>query len=113
MALLASMPVFAHHSFAMFDMSKDVTLEGTVRNFDWTNPHIWIDIVVIDKDTGQSVNWSIEGSAPTVLRGYGWRQDSVKYGDKVSLVIHPLKTGTNGGTLAKIVVNGKALANKG
>jgi hypothetical protein len=112
MALLASLPSSAHHSYAMFDMKKDVALEGTVKQFQWTNPHIWIDIVVIDKATGQSVNWSVEGSAPTVLRGYGWRADTVKAGDKVSLVIHPLKTGKNGGTLAKISVNGKEVSTK-
>ncbi len=111
-ALLAPVLLFAHHSYAMFQMQKDVTVEGTVHEFQWTNPHIWIDIVVIDKDTGQSAKWSIEGSAPTVLRGYGWRQDSIKPGDKVTLVIHPLKNGNNGGTLAKIAVNGKDLPTK-
>jgi hypothetical protein len=112
LALFASVPAFAHHSYAMFEMQKDVTVEGTVQQFQWTNPHIWIDIVATDKNTGQAVKWSIEGSAPTVLRGYGWKQDSVKAGDKVTLVIHPLKSGNNGGTLAKIAVNGKDLPTK-
>jgi hypothetical protein len=112
MLALWSAPVLAHHSYAMFEMKKDVELEGTVKNFQWTNPHIWIDIVVTNKATGKPENWSIEGSAPTVLKGYGWRQDSVKEGDKVNLVIHPLRTGGNGGTLAKIIVNGKEISTK-
>lgn len=101
------MPAVAHHSYAMFDMTREISLEGTVRNFQWTNPHIWIDIVVMDK--GQPVNWSIEGKGPVQLVGDGWRRDSIRPGDKVSMVIHPLKQGTNGGSLLKILVNGKAI----
>jgi hypothetical protein len=89
-ALFAAMPAFPHHSYSMFDMKKEVTLEGTVRNFQWTNPHIWIDLVVIDKATGQPVNWSVEGSGPTLLAREGWRRDTIKPGDKVILVTHPL-----------------------
>jgi hypothetical protein len=107
MALYAAMPAFAHHSYAMFDMKQEIALEGTVRNFQWTNPHIWIDIVVMDKKTGKPVNWSIEGKGPVQLGG--WRRDSIKAGDKVSMLIHPLKQGTQGGSLAKILVNGKEL----
>jgi hypothetical protein len=113
MALFATMPVLAHHSYAMFDLSKEVTLEGTVRAFQWTNPHIWIDIVVIDKNTGEPVNWSIEGKGPVELVRDGWRHDAIKAGDKVTLVIHPLKQSTNGGSLMKAVVNGKAMAIEG
>ncbi len=106
-ALFVAMPAVAHHSYAMFDMTREISLEGTVRNFQWTNPHIWIDIVVMDK--GQPVNWSIEGKGPVQLVGDGWRRDSIRPGDKVSMVIHPLKQGTNGGSLLKILVNGKAI----
>lgn len=108
-ALFAATPVLAHHSYAMFDMTREVTLEGTVRVFQWTNPHIWIDIVVIDKTTGKPVNWSIEGKGPVQLVEDGWRRDSIKQGDKVTLVIHPLKKGSNGGSLLKATVNGKAI----
>ena len=108
-ALFASAPVIAHHSYAMFDMKKEITLEGTVVNFQWTNPHIWIDMVVIDKKTGKPANWSIEGSGPTLLAREGWRRDTIKPGDKVTLVTHPLKSGENGGSLMKILVNGKEI----
>jgi hypothetical protein len=106
-AMFTALPVLAHHSYAMFDMKREIALEGTVRNFQWTNPHIWIDIVVKDSKTGQPVNWSIEGKGPVQLGG--WRRDSIKPGDKVSLLVHPLKQGTHGGSLAKILVNGKEL----
>jgi len=113
MALFLAMPLVAHHSYAMFDKSREVSLDGTVRSFQWTNPHIWIDIVVIDKGSGRPVNWSIEGKGPVQLVADGWRRDSIKPGDKVSLVINPLKKGTNGGSLVKVLVNGKAISAEG
>jgi hypothetical protein len=112
MALFAAMPLSAHHSYAMFDLQREVTLEGTVRAFQWTNPHIWIDMVVTDKG-GKPENWSIEGKGPVELVRDGWRRDSIKPGDKVNLVIHPLKKGTNGGSLLKILVNGRPIAAAG
>jgi len=113
MALFASMPVLAHHSYAMFDMHREVSIEGTVRAFQWTNPHVWIDIVVRDKTTGQPANWSIEGKGPVQLVGDGWRRDSIRPGDTVNMVIHPLKKGSNGGSLLKILVNGKEIRAEG
>ena len=107
--LLVGLPAAAHHSYAMFDMHRELSLEGTVRAFQWTNPHIWIDIVVNDKATGKAENWSIEGKGPVQLVGDGWKRDSVKPGDHVSLVIHPLKQGTHGGSLLKIQVNGREI----
>lgn len=108
-ALLIALPAGAHHSYAMFDMHREVNLEGTVRAFQWTNPHVWIDIVVNDRTTGKAENWSIEGKGPVQLVGDGWRRDSIKPGDKVSMVIHPLKQGTHGGSLLKVLVNGKEI----
>ncbi len=113
LAVLASLPAIAHHSYAMFDMTREATLEGTVRAFQWTNPHIWIDITVVDKATGKPVNWSIEGKGPVQLVGDGWRRDSIKPGDKVNMVIHPLKRGSYGGSLLKILVNGKQIRGEG
>ena len=108
-AVSGALPAGAHHSYAMFDMTREISLEGTVRAFQWTNPHIWIDITVSDK-AGKAENWSIEGKGPVQLVGDGWKRDSIKPGDKVSMVIHPLKQGTHGGSLLKILVNGKAIA---
>lgn len=88
----------AHHSFAMFDADKNVTLSGTVREFQFTNPHCWIQLMVPKRDNTESVEWSIEMSAPAHLVRSGWSRNTVKAGDKITVVIHPLKDGTQGGS---------------
>ena len=102
---LAGAPAFAHHSFAMFDNQKNTTLEGTIKEFQWTNPHSWIQIVVKDA-SGKDVEWSIEGGSPNGLSRSGWKRTSLKPGDKATVVIHPLKDGTNGGSLVTVTVGG-------
>ncbi len=107
---LAGAPAFAHHSFAMFDNQKNTTLEGTVKDFQWTNPHSWIQLMVKD-GSGKEVEWSIEGGSPNGLSRNGWKRTSLKPGDKASVVIHPLKDGTNGGSLVTVTVNGQQIGN--
>ena len=104
-SLTAAAPASAHHSFAMFDNQKNVTLEGTVKEFQWTNPHSWIQLVVKDA-SGKDVEYSIEGGSPNGLSRSGWKRTSLKPGDKAVAVIHPLKDGTNGGSLVSVSVNG-------
>ena len=91
-------PAFAHHSFAMFDSSKELTLVGTIKEFQWTNPHSWTQINVPDA-SGKLVEWSIEGGSPNGLARQGWKSTSLKPGDKVTLKTHPMKDGSNGGSL--------------
>jgi hypothetical protein len=89
-------PTLAHHSFAMFDANKTITMEGTVKEFEWTNPHAWMHIVATEK--GQPVDWSFEMGSPGQLGSrFGMKPDSVKPGDKVTIRAHPMKDGTNGG----------------
>jgi hypothetical protein len=88
----------AHHSFAMFDADKNVTLAGTVREFQFTNPHCWIQLMVPKPNNTDSVEWSIEMAAPAHLVRSGWSRNTVKAGDKIIVVIHPLKDGTQGGS---------------
>jgi hypothetical protein len=107
----ASTPVDAHHSFAMFDNQKDVTLEGTVKEFQWTNPHSWIQLMVKDK-SGKEVEWSIEGGSPNGLTRAGWKRTSIKPGDKATVVIHPLKDGSEGGSLVRVEINGQKIGNR-
>lgn len=104
-----STPALAHHSFAMFDAQKNLTLEGTVREFQWTNPHSWIQLVVTDPVTGKEVEWSVEGGSPNFLARNGWKRTSMKPGDKAAVVIHPMKDGTTGGSLVSATVNGVRL----
>jgi hypothetical protein len=98
---------FAHHSFAMFDMAAEKKLVGTVKEVQWTNPHIWLQVVVMDDKTGTPVEWSIEGGSPNGLSRGGWRRNSIKAGDAIEVTIHPLKDGTNGGSLMRVTVNGQ------
>lgn len=108
-ALLSlSAPSFAHHSYAMFDMQKEITLEGTIKEVQWTNPHIWVQILVKDA-AGNEVEWSIEGAGATMLTRNGWSRGQVKAGDKAVMIVNPVKAGGKGnsGSLASLTVNGK------
>lgn len=91
-------PAFAHHSFAMFNADKTLTLTGTVKDFQWTNPHSWLQVVVMGND-GKPVEWSLEMGSPSSLARLGWRPHVVKAGDKVTVDLHPLKDGSSGGQL--------------
>jgi hypothetical protein len=94
--LLTASPAPAHHSFAMFDQSKAVTLQGTVKDFRWSNPHVFIQLLV-KTDGGNEEEWSIEMTSPEHLARVGWKPGAVKPGDKVTLVIHPMRDGSTGG----------------
>ncbi len=76
----------------MFDNEKEMTLEGTIKEFQWTNPHTWTQVLVKDA-SGKEVEWSIEGGSPNSLSRAGWKRTSIKPGDQATLVIHPLKNG--------------------
>lgn len=103
-------PALAHHSFAMFDRDKNVTMSGTVREFEWTNPHVWIHVLVEDQTNGKPLEWSFEMQSIQTNAGLGWRADSVRPGDKVSIDFHPLKDGSRGGQLvAATLADGKRL----
>ena len=94
-------PAAAHHSFAAFDTTKTIELKGMVVEFQWTNPHSWIEIDVPDA-AGKIERWSIELNSPNNLTRQGWSRHDLKTGDKVTLVINPLRDGKRGG-LFKIV----------
>jgi hypothetical protein len=106
--LLMAGPALAHHAFAMFDTNRELTLDGTVKEFQWTNPHTWVQLLVKDS-SGKEVEWSIEGSSPNNLARFGWTRNSLRSGDRVQAVIHPLKDGSIGGSLVKITVNGQVV----
>jgi len=107
----AAVPLLAHHSFTMFDMTKRITLAGTVTSFEWTNPHAYIEIDAPD-EKGAMKHWSIELGSPSILMQSGWKFNSIKAGDKLTLVINPLKSGQNGGFLSQATLaDGKVLTN--
>jgi len=90
----------AHHSFTMFDNTRMVTIAGTIKEFQWTNPHTftWIDVA---NEQGGVDTWGIEGMSPNYLGRRGWSKSTLKPGDKVSIVIYPLKDGQRGGTFLR------------
>ena len=89
-------PVSAHHSFAMFDQSITTTLDATVTKFKWTNPHAWVEVTVLD-DTGKKQTWAVEMTSPNNLMREGFKRRTFRPGDKVDLVINPLRSGKSGG----------------
>jgi len=102
-ALLIPLPAFAHHSFAMFDENRTATIAGVVEEFQMINPHSWIQLMAMDSQ-GKQHEWSLEASAPGQLMRGGWQQTSLRPGDKVTVSIHPLKDGTNGGELLTVTL---------
>lgn len=102
MAAIASpTTIAAHHSFAMFDSNKVVVLDGVVRDFQWTNPHSWIQLVV--PESGQPIEYSIEMGSPNNYSRHGWNRNSLKAGDHIKASIHPRKDGSKGGSFVKVV----------
>lgn len=105
---LATNPVLAHHSAAMFDSTQVVVLRGTMLSFTNMNPHAWISIIGAPDDNGKPSKknperWDIEATAPIMLAMQGIRTDTLKAGDKVTIAIRPLRDGRNGGSLVFVV----------
>ena len=97
----AALPAAAHHSDTMFNMQKEMVLKGTVKEFQYTNPHSWIQLLV-PAAAGAPVEWSIESGAPIVLLRAGIKRTSLLPGDKIAVRMHPLKDGGPGGTLIEL-----------
>lgn len=102
-ALFTVTPALAHHSFDMFDMTKRITITGTIKDFQWTNPHTWTWIEV-PNDKGGVDTWGIEGMSPNFLGRRGWTKHTLNPGDKVTITIYPLKGGKLGGTFLNVVL---------
>ena len=97
-ALAGALPVCAHHSQAMFDADKKLTLSGTVKEFQFSNPHCYIQLLVpTETNQGGSDEWSIELGAPAHLLRGGWKPKTLKPGDKITVIINPLRDGAKGG----------------
>jgi Family of unknown function (DUF6152) len=89
--------VVAHHAFSMFEQEKTIVLVGEIREFQWSNPHVWVQLLVTQPD-GRVVEWSIEGSSPNGLRRQGWTSKSLLPGMQVKVLANPLKSGEPGGS---------------
>lgn len=108
-SLLAAQPTLAHHSAAMFDDAKVLELQGTVKELQWSNPHIWLQVLV--EDNGTTKEWSLEGGSPNTLSRRGWRSTTFKPGDVVTVRLNPMKDGTAAGAFigAKFASDGKTI----
>jgi hypothetical protein len=97
-------PAVAHHSRSMFDQTKQITLVGTVKEFQWTNPHCWIQVLVPDPGNpgAEPVEWGIEMGAPVELMRKGWKPGSLNPSDKVTIVVNPLRDGQHGGLVLSV-----------
>jgi uncharacterized protein DUF6152 len=101
--LAASAAAFAHHSFASFDRAKQTVLVGVVRDFQWTNPHAWIQVAVTD-DQGRETEWGVECGSPNMMARTGWKRDLLQTGDRVIVTVNPLLDGRPNGALVKIML---------
>jgi hypothetical protein len=102
--------VSAHHSPTMFNMSKRINVKGVVREFQWTNPHCSIQLLVKDR-SGKDVEWNLEMGAPIYLQDHGWRPSTLKAGQVVTVTMSPLLDGQHGGlVLAVVTADGQKLA---
>jgi hypothetical protein len=108
--LAMSAPTLAHHSFAMFDQSKEIELkDATVVDWQWTSPHAWL-YVMVSNGQGEPDKYSVEAGNPGQLRRDGFSKGSMSPGDKVTVYIAPLKNGEKGGALhAVVLLDGKML----
>ena len=108
-AALAALPASAHHSFAMFDNTRSVTLHGKVTAYQWTNPHSYLDIDA-DDGKGGTKHYTMEMTSPNMLHRGGWNSRTVKPGDQVTAVMSPLRDGQPGGLLLVLTLpNGKEM----
>ena len=103
MALAVAATAQAHHSFAMFDQTQQVTLKGTVHEFQWTNPHAWIMLNVANAQ-GTPEPWAVEMNGPSGLVRQGWKPKTLTPGMPIKLVIHPLRDGSHGGQFMAITL---------
>jgi uncharacterized protein DUF6152 len=108
---LSSGTLMAHHSFAMFDTGKTVTLTGTVTLFEWTNPHAYIEVDVVEPGGGVK-HWTVEMGSPSILQQSGWKFKDLKPKDKITLSLSPLRNGDPGGLLIQATLpDGRVLGN--
>lgn len=112
LVLGAVAPVAAHHSPAAFDRTKEVKLVGTVKEFRWQNPHTWIEVIVPD-EKGKDVVWGVELTSPTYLVRAGWKSNIIKPGDKVTVVVNPVRSGEPSGIFRSLTLaDGRVLTER-
>jgi hypothetical protein len=111
-AALVAGPALAHHSFAMYDNDHQIKMSGTVAEFTWQNPHVYIELETLDAATNQPKHWTIECANPGILNRIGWKFNMIKVGDKLTVIVAPLRTGEAGALLKQVTLpDGRVFAN--
>ena len=103
-ALCATMTASAHHSESAYDKSKEIILSGTVKEFRWANPHVWLYVMVPDGEGGET-EWALEGGSISVLARNGWRANSIQPGQHVRVFVHPNRNGSPGGGFLTVTLD--------
>ena len=113
-ASIIAAPALAHHSTAMFDQTKVSSLTGTVKQFEWINPHVWLYLTIANA-SGREATWSFEGGSPAQLTQLGWKPESFHVGAKVEIGFRPMKDGSRGGQIMNVTPAGgqKVCSNRG
>jgi hypothetical protein len=101
--IVLSATAFGHHSTTAYDLSRSITLDATVTRFEWTNPHSWINLQVAGTGADSGA-WAIEFGAPNLNARAGWKHDDVKVGDKVTVIVSPMRDGSHNATLQSIIL---------
>jgi Family of unknown function (DUF6152) len=114
LGMAAAPPGFAHHSFAAYDSTRTRTLTGAVKSFRWANPHVGLGILVETGPGSPPQEWSIETSSPAILTRFGWTRNSLKLGDRITVICNPLADGSPSGRLhtAVLLQTGQTLRTK-
>jgi len=97
-----ALPASAHHSFAMFDTQKINTIKGTVQAYVWKMPHTWIQLLV-PTATGPQI-WGFECHAPTLIERKGWHRNTLRPGDQITILMHPMRDGSRAGSVIDVTV---------
>ena len=112
----AAQGAHAHHSFAMFDNENQIKLKGTVTNFQWTNPHVYIELDAesVNSEDKTVKGWTVECANPGILNRIGWKFNMIKPGDQVTIIVAPLRSGEPGALLKQVTLpDGRVFANGG
>lgn len=110
---LLAVPAYAHHSFGQFDDKRCIAVEGAVKKFEFVYPHSWLWVTAKGAD-GSDVLWGLEMSDPATLAVYGWNPEFIRKGDKVKVLLNPLRDGRNGGSLRYVTLaSGKTISAQG
>ena len=112
LGVLSGGPVLAHHSFAPYESTLQIKLSGVVTEFKWVNPHVYIEIDAADEKTGEKRHWLVEGASTSILNRAGWKFNMIKPGDRITVIVSPLRNGEPAALLKQITLaDGRKFSN--